>query len=147
MAQNPQAHIPVSIQLTTSIEHEGEKENFELMLSGEFYEKNSSFFLKYDEVQEEGTVQTIVKFSEKGAVILRSGAVNMRLPFHMQEQLNGSYTSPHGTLAMTTQTQKLFYNHTYNESTLEGTFQLDYQLLMQGAPVGNYTLEIIFKSI
>ncbi|MFK2825649.1 DUF1934 domain-containing protein [Bacillus sp. B190/17] len=147
MTQNQQAHIPVNIHLTTVIEHEGEKETYELLLPGEFYEKNGTCFLKYDEIQEEGTVQTIVKFSENSTVILRSGAVNMRLPFNKKEQMNGSYTSPHGTLAMITQTKQLSHSHTYKESQLEGTFQLDYHLLMQGTPVGNYTLKITFKSM
>lgn len=146
MTQNQQAFVPVDIHLTTSIEHEGEKETFEFMLSGEFQEKNGSVFVKYNEVQEEGTVQTIVKFSDKGAVILRSGAVNMRLPFNEREQMNGSYQSPHGTLAMLTRTNKLSHSHTYNESQLEGALQLDYQLLMQGAAVGSYTLDLKFKS-
>lgn len=146
MAHNLQASVPVNIHLTTSIEHEGEKEVFELMLSGEFQEKNGSFFLKYNEVQEEGTIQTVVKFSDQSAVILRSGAVNMRLPFHEKEQMNGSYNSPHGTLAMSTRTSKLLHSRTYNESRLEGRLQLDYHLLMQGTAVGSYTLDLLFKS-
>ena len=146
LTYSPQASVPVNIHLTTSIEHQGEREIFELMLSGEFQEKNGSYFLKYNEVEEEGTVQTVVKFSDKGAVILRSGAVNMRLPFNEKEQMNGSYKSPHGTLAMSTKTNKLSHSHTYNESQLEGTLQLDYHLLMQGTAVGAYTLELKFES-
>ncbi|WP_259455635.1 DUF1934 domain-containing protein [Bacillus sp. PK3_68] len=146
MAQNPQASVPVDIHLTTSIEHEGEKEVFKFMLSGEFQEKNGSFFLKYNEIQEEGTIQTIVKFSDKGAVILRSGAIKMRLPFNEKEQMNGSYESPQGTLAMSTRTNKLSHSHTYKESQLEGALRLDYHLLMQGIAVGSYTLDLTFKS-
>lgn len=147
MAQNLQAAVPVMIHLTTSVEHEGEKEIFELMLSGEFQEKNGSYFLKYKEVQEEGTIQTTVKFSDEGAVILRSGAVSMRLPFNKEAQMNGSYKSPHGTLAMSTETNKLSHSHTYNEAKLEGTFQLDYHLFMQGTAVGSYTLELKFNAV
>ncbi|KMY55702.1 hypothetical protein AC623_18635 [Bacillus sp. FJAT-27231] len=147
MAKDLQAPVPVNIHLTTSIEHEGEREMFELMLSGEFQEKNGSYFLKYTEVQEEGTIQTVVKFSDKGAVILRSGAVKMRLPFNEKEPMNGSYTSPHGTLAMLTKTNKLSHSHTYSESQLEGTLQLDYHLLMQGTAVGAYTMELKFESV
>ncbi|WP_338752059.1 DUF1934 domain-containing protein [Bacillus sp. FJAT-52991] len=147
MTTNQQAHIPVNICLTTSIEMDGEKEDYELTLSGEFYEKSSAFFLKYDEVQEEGTIHTIVKFSENEALILRSGAVKMRLPFHLTEQRNGSYDSPYGALLLSTQTNTLVHECTYNQQTVQGILKLNYDLLMQGSPVGKYKMNMTFQGV
>ncbi|MBM7648323.1 uncharacterized beta-barrel protein YwiB (DUF1934 family) [Bacillus ectoiniformans] len=144
MATDQPSHIPVSIHLKTTVEHEGEKESFELSLIGTFIQKNQSYFLKYDEIQEEGTIHTIVKFSEGQALILRSGAVKMRLAFNLEEQLNGSYESQYGTLLLTTDTQKLVSSRTYNQSLLEGSFDLNYHLMMQGSPVGRYSMSIRF---
>lgn len=147
MTTNQQAHIPVNICLTTNIEMNGEKDSYELKLSGQFYEKSSGFFLKYDEVQEEGTIHTIVKFSQNEALILRSGAVKMRLPFHLNEQQNGSYDSPYGTLLLSTQTNTLVHECTYNEQTVQGMLKLNYNLLMQESPVGTYEMNITFQGV
>ncbi|WP_203363469.1 DUF1934 family protein [Bacillus sp. REN10] len=144
---NQQAHIPVNICLNTSIEIDGEQETYELTLSGEFHEKSNGFFLKYDEVQEEGTVHTVVKFSDNEALILRSGAVKMRLPFSLNEQRNGSHDSPYGTLLLNTQTKTLTHNCTYTQQTVQGTLALSYNLLMQGSPVGQYKMNITFQGV
>ncbi len=144
MTTNQQACIPVNVCLKTSIELDGEKESYELSLSGEFYEKNRAFYLKYDEEQEEGTVHTIVKFVEKRALIIRSGAVKMRLAFDLGQPVRGSYESQYGTLLLTTQTNTLTHSCTYNETSLQGALQLNYLMQMQGAPAGKYSMNIEF---
>jgi uncharacterized beta-barrel protein YwiB (DUF1934 family) len=69
----------------------------------------------------------------------------MRLLFRLNEQLNGSYESPYGTLLLTSDTKQLFFNSIYKESLLQGEFNLAYDLLMQGSPVGKYTMSIKYK--
>lgn len=129
--------VPVNIHLKTTIKQDQEKENYELMLRGFYYQKGSSAFLKYDEVLEEGTVHTIVKMSNRDAVILRSGAVKMRLSFHADVEKNGSYESPYGTLLLSTRTKKI--------ETNEGQFLLKYDLCMQGEVSGTYEMSITYK--
>ncbi|HZG70401.1 MAG TPA: DUF1934 domain-containing protein [Chondromyces sp.] len=144
MAAEATNYTPVKIHLKTTVEHDGERETFELSLFGKYYEKKDAIFLKYDEVQEEGTVHTIVKLSPEGALILRSGAVKMRMVFQYKEQLSGSYESPYGTLLLTTDTRNLSCR-TYKGQQLEGNLQLTYQLLMQGSSAGIYSMAIQFK--
>lgn len=136
--------IPVKIHLTTTIFFQEEPEKYELTLFGSHYRKKDAVFLKYDEVQEEGTIHTIVKLSGEEALILRKGAVTMRLPFRLKEKMNGSYDSPYGTLALSTKTKKL--SHTYtDEGTIEGEVQLTYSMIMQGTTVGTYDMRIEYK--
>ena len=49
--------------------------------------RNAASFLQYEEVQEEGSVRTIVKMAGDEALILRGGAVKMRLPFRLNKKL------------------------------------------------------------
>lgn len=134
----------VKIHLKTHIQHGDEKDSFELFSDGRYYEKGDSFFLKYDEVQEEGTIHTIVKIKrDEEALILRSGAVKMRMVFKEGEELVGSYESQLGTLMITTKTLKL--THTANRVNNEGEIHLSYQLYMQGSPVGKYEMNISYK--
>lgn len=134
--------MPVKIKVKTDVEHEGENETFELSLFGRLFKKNGSTFLKYDEVQDEGVVHTIVKLAEESALILRSGALKMRMIFEQGEQLNGSYESQYGTLLITTDT--INFTHEINDI---GTGQalLTYKLLMQGDPVGTYMMNIYYE--
>ncbi len=134
---------PVKIHLKTTITVGEESDAFELVSFGRYYEKGDAFFLKYDEVQEEGTIHTIVKVTDTQALILRSGAVKMRMVFNEEEEMNGSYESELGTLLLTTKTKKL--SHTKNLSRTEGDFNLSYELIMQGSPVGDYEMSINFK--
>jgi uncharacterized beta-barrel protein YwiB (DUF1934 family) len=134
----------VKIHLKTRIQHGDEKDSFELFSNGRYYEKGDSFYLKYDEVQEEGTIHTIVKIKrDEEALILRSGAVKMRMVFKQGEEHAGSYESQLGTLMITTKTSKL--THTADRNRNDGEINLSYQLYMQGSPVGKYEMDISYK--
>jgi uncharacterized beta-barrel protein YwiB (DUF1934 family) len=135
--------IPVKIHLKTNITIGDDSDSFELVSFGRYYEKGDAFFLKYDEVQEEGTTHTIVKVTDEQALILRSGAVKMRMLFNEEEEMSGSYESELGTLLLTTKTKKL--SHTKNLAKTEGDFNLSYELIMQGSSVGDYEMSINFK--
>ncbi|MFP3359432.1 DUF1934 domain-containing protein, partial [Planococcus sp. SIMBA_143] len=77
---------PVKVHLKTKITIGEESDSFELVSFGRYYEKGDAIFLKYDEVQEEGTTHTIVKVTDRQALILRSGAVKMRMAFNELEE-------------------------------------------------------------
>jgi uncharacterized beta-barrel protein YwiB (DUF1934 family) len=136
-------YTPVKIHLKTVITSGDEQDSIEFSAFGGYYEKAGSIFLKYDEIQEEGTIHTIVKLSDENALILRSGAVKMRLVFKENEQWKGSYESQIGTLLLTTKTKQL--SHKQKNSGVSGEIQLDYQLMMQGSTVGNYEMVITYK--
>jgi len=136
----------VKIRLSTVIENEGEKEEFELVLFGEYFKKGGSIYLKYTEVQEAGTIRTIVKISDENAVILRNGAVKARLAFDKNHPMSGSYESPYGTLLLNTITRKMD-RYTYSEKPLNGRFALTYDLFIQGKFLGIYSLTITFEEV
>ncbi|TFE04183.1 DUF1934 domain-containing protein [Jeotgalibacillus salarius] len=134
---------PVSIHLTTVItQPDGSKEELSLQSEGEWIEKNNIHYLKYEEHQEAGTVRTIVKMEEDSAVILRSGAIKMRLAFRRGDKMMSSYESEHGTLSLITDTKS--YDHTTPDPE-NGRFQITYGLEMQGSSVGTYNMTIDYK--
>ncbi|MDG5471120.1 DUF1934 family protein [Jeotgalibacillus sp. ET6] len=134
---------PVHIELITVItQPDGSKEEFTLTSAGEWMTKNNIDYLKYEESQEAGTVRTIVKMEEDQAVILRSGALKMRLAFRTGEAMMSTYESEYGTLSLVTQTKR--YTHRSTEGNA-GTFHVNYGLEMAGSPVGNYDMTIKYK--
>ncbi|MED3623826.1 YwiB family protein [Neobacillus thermocopriae] len=130
--------IPVKIKVKTTIDRE---ETIELLVFGRFFRKENASFLQYDEVMEEGTVKTIVKWTKEEVLILRSGAIKMRLPFQLNRKLNGRYQMPFGVFQTTTLARKLDFSFEKNK----GQLHIVYDFEMQGEPAGTYQLEISFQ--
>ena len=143
MSTRPAEQMPVKIKVKTDIRDGQGKDTFELTAFGQYYIKANAHFLQYDEAMDEGIAKTVIKISEKEGLILRSGAVKMRLPFLMNKKLKGSYHTPYGVLELDTMTKRL--DHQFDEQKRTGTIDLLYELKMQGAATGTYHLFISFK--
>lgn len=141
LSGRPAKQKPVKIKVNTTIWNNGDRETFELTTFGRYYEKNDAVFLQYEEVMEEGTVRSIIKVSKNETLILRSGAIHMRMVFEMNKKHVGKYESPFGPLAIQTHTKRL--SHQLEEGT--GSVDILYELHMQGALAGTYHLEVQFK--
>ena len=136
--------VPVKIHVKTMIYNGKAKESIEWIGIGQYLEKETSKYIKYDEIIEEGTIKTIVKISEKEGLILRSGAVKMRLPFLMNKKKIGSYESPYGVFQLVTDTKRLELELERQQKTA-GTLDILYDLKMQGSNNGTYHMTISFK--
>ncbi|MCU9613337.1 DUF1934 domain-containing protein [Caldibacillus lycopersici] len=138
------AGTPVKIELQTKITQNGELDTFELIVFGQYYQKGNTSYLIYDEVLETGNVHTVIKFSEQGgSQIIRKGALNMRLAFHLDEDKGGSYKTDIGTLLLTTNTQRLKFR--WDSEQKQGTLDIKYYLFMEQMEVGTYQLSFKFK--
>lgn len=135
--------VPVKIKVKTDIRDGSSKDTFELTAFGQYYKKENARFLQYNEVMEEGTVKTIIKISEQDGVILRSGAVKMRLPFQINKKLKGRYDTPYGVFETATLTKR--FVHHFDEKTDIGSIDLLYEMSIQGAHSGTYHLVITFQ--
>lgn len=143
MSGYPAEQMAVKITVNTTITNDSEKETYELITFGQYIQKKSSVFLRYDEVMEEGSAKTVVKVSEQEGSILRSGAVDMRLPFQMNKTLIGSYKTPYGVLDMETSTEEII--HEFDNRLRKGLINIFYDLKMQGNQAGTYHLSITFE--
>jgi uncharacterized beta-barrel protein YwiB (DUF1934 family) len=143
LSNSPAEQTPVKIKVKTDIRSGGSKETFELTAFGRYYKKNGSRFLQYEEENEAGTVKTIVKMADGEGLILRSGAVKMRLPFRMNKKMRGSYEMPFGTMEMLTLTKGL--SQSFDDGSGTGSFDLLYEMKMQGSQANTYHLVITFE--
>ena len=139
-----EAKSKVNIKLISTIRPiDGESETFEMWLNGELLEKAGSLYLRYEEVQEQKTIRTTMKLGEEQALIMRAGAVKMRLPLNIFEQQIGHYESEFGSVPLVIQTKKM----TFVRQEVRGDFHVQYDLQMSGQSVGNYTLDITFTEV
>ncbi|KRG15869.1 hypothetical protein ACA30_04670 [Virgibacillus soli] len=133
----------IKIHLTTKIKLDQDEETYELTVFGRHYQKGDTIYLKYDEIQEQGTIHTVVKITKDEAFILRTGLLKMRLNFKLNEQKRGSHESELGTLFLTTNTKRFTHNETNDHC--DGKLSLAYELSMQGKLAGFYEMEIVYK--
>lgn len=139
-----EARSQVNIKLISTIRPiDGDSESYEMWLTGQLLEKAGSMYLKYEEVQEDKTIRTTMKLGNEQALIMRTGAVKMRLPLNIIEQQVGHYESEFGSMPLVIHTKKM----TYTQQAISGDFHVQYDLLMGGQSVGNYKLDITFTEV
>jgi uncharacterized beta-barrel protein YwiB (DUF1934 family) len=133
--------MTVMINVKTTIFQEEHEEIIEGTAQGDFIEKDKSSYLQYDEISDQGSIRTIVKMAGNEALILRSGAVKMKLPFKLNQKMIGNYEMPFGKWETMTFAKNihLYYDHG------KGKIDLLYDFSMQGAPSSTYHLEITFQ--
>ncbi|WP_203248410.1 DUF1934 domain-containing protein [Sporosarcina beigongshangi] len=129
----------VDIQLHSSIRHPGQdQESYEMNLAGQLIEKKGIHYLKYEEEQNGQLVLTTVKMGAKDALIFRSGAVKMRLPFISKGERPGNYGNGPASFNLLVKTTHLDFNEQL------GRFHVAYELHAEGSLLGTYELTITY---
>ena len=98
--------------------------------------------MKYEEQQSGKSVQTIVKLDSTDALIMRRGAVTMRLPFVPAAERLGTYGSGPATFDLVVKTDKLDFTEQKDNSG--GRFNVKYDLHAEGSLLGTYKLTITY---
>ncbi|MCA1032144.1 DUF1934 domain-containing protein [Bacillus timonensis] len=145
MSVSSENGTPIKLKFVTEIRDGTRKENIAFETKGVYFRKNEATYLTFEEERpkEAGRVKTVVKISDGGVLILRSGAVKMRQSYIKKETTYGLYQSEMGQLEMETYTNNLTYD--WLHKTKKGKLYLTYQLKMQGQEAGRYTITILFK--
>lgn len=127
----------VKIKLTTIIRQpDVEEQKMEMWSEGTMTVRNGRRYLQYEERQDDLDIRTTVKIGEDDAMVMRSGGLQMRLPFLLHKEQTGNLTNEHGSFMLTTKAHEL---------TVSGThFKVRYDLAMGSAHVGEYVMEIQF---
>ncbi len=135
---------PVAIRLHSSIQHPGQaKETHEIQTTGSYIEKAGIAYLKFVEQQNDDAIQTTVKMGNEQALIMRSGPLNMRLPFLKDAERPGAYKNAQANLKLRVRTKHL---ESINETTsTEGRFSVHYELYTADSLLGKYELSITYS--
>ncbi len=127
----------VAIKLTTTIRQpDTEDQVMTLESTGTLTEKNQLRYLQYAERQDDLEIRTTVKLQEDEAVIMRSGGLQMRLPFLLHKEQVGNLTNEQGSFMLTTKAHEL--------SVSDTRFKVRYDLSLGADFAGEYEMEIQF---
>lgn len=130
----------VNIKLTTIIRQpDVEDITMEMWSQGTMTLKNDIRYLQYEERQDDLDIRTTVKFGEHDAVVMRSGGLQMRLPFLLDTEETGNLTNEHGSFMLTTKAHEL--------TSSDAHFKVRYDLAMGSSLVGEYEMEIQFTEV
>lgn len=77
-------------------------DKIETVVRGEYYKKNNSHFLLYDEVLEgvEGTIKNIIRFGNKELSLTKRGLVNTHIVFEKDSKSLTTYATPFGDILL-----------------------------------------------
>ena len=84
------------------MEMAGEEEPIEIVVPGDYYFRNGSHYLRYEERFEEFSEPTInyIKISEKGMEVRKKGLINVHMVFEQGKKNTSYYSTPFGTIQM-----------------------------------------------
>ncbi|MBQ9064653.1 MAG: DUF1934 domain-containing protein [Blautia sp.] len=87
------------LQMTDS---DGNSQPIEMIVPGNYYFKNGSHYLRYEEILDESGEPTVnyVKLSPTSMEVRKKGLVNVHMVFEKGKKNMASYTTPFGTIRM-----------------------------------------------
>ncbi len=84
------------------METDDEQEPIEIVVPGQYYFRNGSHYLRYEEMLDNSAQTTVnyIKMSSEGVEIRKQGQVNVHMVFEQGKKNKTFYNTPYGTLQM-----------------------------------------------
>ena len=81
---------------------EDEQEAIEIVVPGQYYFRNGSHYLRYEEMMDDTAQPTVnyIKMSAQGVEVRKQGQVNVHMVFEEGKKNKTFYNTPYGTLQM-----------------------------------------------
>ncbi len=117
-----------------------EEENMETLVEAEYFKKNDSHYLLYEEVMEEFTKPTKnrIKFKDNILELTRQGVLNAHMIFEEDKKHMTNYATPYGTLLLGIDTQKVSLEEREDEIRLT----VEYKIEIGEEPISTNKIEL-----
>ena len=94
--------VLIHVRGLQTMDADGEQEPLEIVVPGQYYFRNGSHYLRYEEVMEDFAEPTVnyIKISRKGMEVRKKGVVNVHMVFEQGKKNMTYYTTPYGTIEM-----------------------------------------------
>jgi len=102
-------------------------EEIEVIQRGQYYERNGSHYLLYDEPVEGSSdiIKNRIKFKENEVQVAKKGAVNTTLTFTKNEKNMTNYATPFGNLVIGIDTQRIALDMSEKRMDIKVDYALD----------------------
>ena len=97
-----QKEVLIHVRGLQMMDAQGDQEPIEIVVAGQYYFRNGSHYLRYEELLDETAEPTInyIKISPKGMEVRKKGVVNVHMVFEQGKKNMTYYTTPYGTIEM-----------------------------------------------
>ena len=132
--------VLIHVRGLQTIDADGDQEPVEIVVPGQYYFRNGSHYLRYEEILEDFAEPTInyIKISPKGMEVRKKGVVNVHMVFEHGKKNMTYYTTPYGTIEMGIAATNM--NLEENDGSLD--MKVDYALDMNQEHVADCYLAI-----
>ena len=93
------------------LQFDGSEDNalIETMTNAEYYKRNNSHFVMYEEAHEgfDETSRNIIKFKENSLELTKKGLVNVHMVFEENKKSITNYTTPYGDIMLGIDAQRI----------------------------------------
>lgn len=129
----------VKIQIKGIQKNEEAEEIIETAAFGEFDQTNENYYLKYEEVSEDGEItKTLIKIQDKNIEVIKRGSIESKMVFIPNEVTETDYSTCYGVLAMAVHTMHTEFHVTEQKVEVE----IEYILYLNGTIVSVNFLNI-----
>lgn len=132
----------VTIDVQSVVTDGGEKQTLRQQHEGDLYVKNDTYYLKYEEIAEEGIVYHTIKLAEDNVQVMRHGANRMNMRYCAGESSASSYETAQGTFNMDVFTRNVRVKHEAEDLARKGHLVVEYDLKLNKQDVGFFQLTV-----
>ena len=127
-----------------SLGSSGSQEPIELVIGGEYYFRNGSHYLKYEETVEgfDQTTINYIKINPKGVEVRKKGLIIVNMVFVKEKKDDTYYTTPFGNIEMGISAARVNFQEGIDHLGL----RVDYVLEMNGEYVADCFLTVEAQS-
>lgn len=117
----------VLISITGSQRSDGEPEEVELMVTGDYYEKNGKRYLIYEEQMADGagTIKNTIKIMPDSLSIIKKGQVSTHMVFERNKKNLTCYLTPYGQMMIGINTGDVRLQEDENHLEVNVDYSLD----------------------
>ena len=95
-------HVLIHVRGLQMMETDDAQEPIEIVVPGQYYFRNGSHYLRYEEMLDDTAETTVnyIKMSPNGVEVRKQGQVNVHMVFEEGKKNKTFYNTPYGTLQM-----------------------------------------------
>ncbi|GEK90135.1 Uncharacterized beta-barrel protein YwiB, DUF1934 family [Alkalibacterium putridalgicola] len=137
--------LPAEIKMETSYVQNGETHHHSFEENGRVVYMNSSYYIRFEEAHELGTVPVTIKINPDGVVqLIRRGEQTTRFVFDSDQETESNYRTPAGIIPLTVTTDDIRVS--YYDRPFAGRIWVDYSLSANQQKIGDYHIRLRFTT-
>jgi len=137
--------LPAEIKMETSYVQNGETHHHSFEENGRVVYMNSSYYIRFEEAHELGTVPVTIKINPDGVVqLIRRGEQTTRFVFDSEQETESNYRTPAGIIPLTVTTDDIRVS--YYDRPFAGRIWVDYSLSANQQKIGDYHIRLRFTT-